>query len=101
MREALPSTTGSRQRMSATTAAFYDLVDEGAAFRLSSSPTWPTTRKCADGWTSVMAQAAPGGPAGSSAKDARVPDAASWFLSVALVGVARLSAQYSGWTRAE
>ncbi len=94
VREALASTSVNKERVAATTEAFYAYVaDAGGAFRLvfesdlTSEPAVRervdrVTRQCADAIAEVIAD------------DTGFPPEASRLLAVALVGMSQVSARY-------
>lgn len=99
VREALSSTTDNKERVEATTEAFYAYVaDPGGAFRLvfeSDLTSEPAVRKRVDRATLACADAI----AEVIADDTGFPPEASRLLAVALVGMSQVSARF--WLSAD
>jgi AcrR family transcriptional regulator len=94
VREALASTTDNKERVAATTEAFYAYVaNAGGAFRLvfeSDLTSEPAVRERVDRVTFMCADAI----AEVIADDTGFPAEASRHLAVALVGMSQVSARY-------
>ncbi len=99
VREALSSTTDNKERVEATTEAFYAYVaDPGGAFRLvfeSDLTSEPAVRERVDRATLACADAI----AEVIADDTGFPPEASRLLAVALVGMSQVSARF--WLSAD
>ena len=99
VRAALASTTDNKERVAATTEAFYAYVsDPGGAFRLvfeSDLTSEPAVRERVDRVTLLCADAI----AEVIADDTGFPPEASQLLAVALVGMSQVSARF--WLQAE
>ena len=98
VREALASTSDNKERVAATTVAFYAYVaNAGGAFRLvfeSDLTSEPAVRQRVDRVTELCAEAI----AEVIADDTGFPPEASQLLAVALVGMSQVSARY--WLKA-
>jgi AcrR family transcriptional regulator len=98
VREALASTSDNKERVAATTVAFYAYVaNAGGAFRLvfeSDLTSEPAVRQRVDRVTEKCAEAI----AEVIADDTGFPPEASQLLAVALVGMSQVSARY--WLKA-
>jgi AcrR family transcriptional regulator len=94
VREALASTTDNKERVVATTEAFYRYVaNAGGAFRLvfeSDLTSEPAVRERVDRVTQLCAEAI----AEVIADDTGFPEEASRLLAVALVGMSQVSARF-------
>ena len=94
VREALASTTDNKERVAATTEAFYAYVaDPGGAFRLvfeSDLTSEPAVRERVDKVTMLCAEAI----AEVIADDTGFPGEVSRLLAVALVGMSQVSARF-------
>jgi AcrR family transcriptional regulator len=94
VRKALASTSDNKERVAATTEAFYAYVaNAGGAFRLvfeSDLTNEPAVRERVDRVTSLCAEAI----AEVIADDTGFPPEASRLLAVALVGMSQVSARY-------
>lgn len=94
VREALASTTVNKERVAATTEAFYRYVaDAGGAFRLvfeSDLTSEPAVRERVERVTLLCADAI----AEVIADDTGFPEEASRLLAVALVGMSQVSARF-------
>ena len=99
VREALASTDNNKERVAATTEAFYAYVaNAGGAFRLvfeSDLTSEPAVRERVDRVTTLCAEAI----AEVIADDTGFPPDVSQLLAVALVGMSQVSARY--WLGAE
>ncbi len=99
VRQALASTTDNKERVAATTEAFYAYVaNPGGAFRLvfeSDLTSEPAVRQRVDRVTLACADAI----AEVIADDTGFPPAASQLLAVALVGMSQVSARF--WLSAD
>lgn len=94
VRQALASTTDNKERVAATTEAFYSYVaDPAGAFRLvfeSDLTSEPAVRERVDRVTHQCADAI----AEVIADDTGLPEEASRLLAVALVGMSQVSARF-------